>query len=128
MIGLGRERENGCKMQLLTICKSKIHRATVTEANLSYVGSITIDEHLMERAGIKKAELVQVWNLANGNRFETYALPGSRRSGIVCVNGAAAHLCKPGDKVIVVAFALTDEEITPKWILVDDENKFLRNL
>lgn len=115
-------------MQLLTICKSKIHRATVTEANLSYVGSITIDQHLMERAGIKKAELVQVWNLANGNRFETYALPGSRRSGIVCVNGAAAHLCKPGDKVIIVAFALTDEEITPKWILVDDENKFLRNL
>jgi len=113
-------------MQLLSICKSKIHRATVTEANLDYVGSITIDEDLMDRSGLKKGELVQVWNVSNGERFETYAIPGARRSGIICVNGAAAHLAKAGDKVIIVSFVLTDEEITPKMILVDEENKFLR--
>ena len=113
-------------MQLLSICKSKIHRATVTEANLDYVGSITIDEDLMDRSGLKKAELVHVWNVSNGERFETYAIPGARRSGIICVNGAAAHLAKAGDKVIIVSFVLTDEEITPKMILVDEENKFLR--
>ena len=115
-------------MQLLSICKSKIHRATVTEANVDYVGSITIDRDLMERAGIQKGELVHVWNVANGNRFETYAVPGPKRSGVICVNGAAAHRCKPGDKVIIVAFVLTDEEITPKMILVNEENKFLRNI
>lgn len=113
-------------MQLLSICKSKIHRATVTEANLDYVGSITIDEDLMDRSGIKKGELVHVWNVSNGERFETYAVPGARRSGIICANGAAAHLAKAGDKVIIVSFVLTDEEITPKMILVDEENKFLR--
>jgi aspartate 1-decarboxylase len=96
-------------MQLLNICKSKIHRATVTESNVEYIGSIAIDEDLMERAAIKKNELVHVWNIANGNRFETYAMPGPRRSGVICVNGAAAHLCQPGDKVIIVAFVLTDE-------------------
>jgi len=113
-------------MQLLSICKSKIHRATVTEANLDYVGSITIDEDLMDRSGLKNGELVQVWNVSNGERFETYAIPGARRSGIICVNGAAAHLAKAGDKVIIVSFVLTDEEITPRMILVDEENKFLR--
>ncbi|HUV05282.1 MAG TPA: aspartate 1-decarboxylase [Armatimonadota bacterium] len=115
-------------MQLVNICKSKIHRATVTESNPQYVGSITIDLDLMERSGIKKGELVHVWNLDNGNRFETYAIPGAKRSGVICVNGAAACLCKPGDKVIIVAFVLTDEEITPKMILVDEENKFLRSI
>jgi len=114
--------------QLLSICKSKIHRATVTEADLNYIGSITIDSDLMERSGIRKGELVQVWNVANGNRFETYALPGSKRSGIICINGAAAHLADVGDKVIIVSFVLTDEEITPRWILVDEQNKFLRNV
>ena len=115
-------------MQLLSICKSKIHRATVTDANVDYVGSITIDLDLMERSGIKQGELVHVWNVANGNRFETYAIPGPKRSGTICINGAAAHLCKPGDKVIIVAFVLTDEEITPKMVLVDDQNRFLRNI
>ena len=113
-------------MQLLTICKSKIHRATVTDANVDYVGSITIDEDLMQRAAIKKGELVHVWNVANGNRFETYAIPGQKRSGIICINGAAAHLAKRGDKVIIASFVLTDEEITPKMVLVDEENMFLR--
>lgn len=115
-------------MQLLNICKSKIHRATVTDANIDYVGSITIDQDLMERSGIKKGEQVHVWNVANGNRFETYAIPGTRRSGTICINGAAAHLCKPGDKVIIVAFVLTDEEITPNLILVDESNMFLRKM
>lgn len=115
-------------MQLLNICKSKIHRATVTDANIDYVGSITIDQDLMDRSGIKKGELVHVWNVANGNRFETYAIPGTRRSGIICINGAAAHLCKPGDKVIIVAFVLTDEEISPNLILVDEKNMFLRKM
>ncbi len=112
--------------QLLNICKSKIHRATVTQCELDYIGSITIDSDLMDRAGIVKGELVHVWNVSNGSRFETYALPGEKRSGVICVNGAAAHLAECGDKVIIVAFVLTDEEIAAKWILVDDENKFLR--
>jgi len=115
-------------MQLLTICKSKIHRATVTEANVDYVGSIIIDQDLMERSGIKKGELVHVWNVANGNRFETYALPGKPGSGRIGVLGAAARLCSPGDKVIIVSFVLTDEEIVPKMILVDEENKYVKDL
>lgn len=115
-------------MQLYMILKSKIHRATVTEANVDYVGSITVDRDLMERSGIKNGELVHVWNIVNGNRFETYAIPAPKRSGTVCINGAAAHLCSPGDKVIIVAFVLTDEEVTPKVILVDEDNKFLRSL
>ena len=115
-------------MQLLTLLKSKIHRATVTDANADYVGSITIDQDLMERSGIRNGELVHVWNVINGKRFVTYAIPGEKRSGAICVNGAAAHLCKPGDKVIIVAFTLTDEDITPRMILVDDDNKFLRSI
>lgn len=111
-------------MQLVNICKSKIHRATVTDANVDYIGSITIDEELMELSGIRNGELVQVWNVTNANRFETYAIPAPKGSGTICINGAAAHLCKPGDKVIIVAFVLTDEEITPQMILVDEENRF----
>lgn len=115
-------------VQLLNVLKSKIHRATVTDANVDYVGSITIDRDLMERSGIREYELVHVWNVTNGERFETYALPGEKRSGVICVNGAAAHLVKKGDKVIIVAFVLTDEEIEPKMVLVDDDNMFLRYL
>lgn len=115
-------------MQLLSICKSKIHRATVTEACVDYIGSITIDKDLMLRSGIKTGELVHVWNVQNGNRFETYAIPGESGSGVICINGAAAHLCKPGDKVIIVSFVLTDEEIEPKMILVDDKNRYLRSI
>ena len=115
-------------MKLLNICKSKIHRATVTDANLDYVGSITIDEELMEYAAIREHELVHVWNVSNGDRFETYAIPGARGSGTICVNGAAAHLATKGDKVIIVSFVLTDEEIIPKMILVDDENRYVRDV
>lgn len=115
-------------MQLLNICKSKIHRATVTDANIDYVGSVTIDQDLMDRSGIRKGELVHIWNVENGNRWETYAIPGARRSGTICINGAAAHLCKAGDKVIIVSFVLTDEEISPNLILVDENNMFLRKM
>ncbi|HEY3284543.1 MAG TPA: aspartate 1-decarboxylase [Armatimonadota bacterium] len=111
-------------MRLYTLCKSKIHRATVTETNVDYVGSIAIDEDLIERAGLLKGELVHVWNVSNGERFETYVLAAPKGSGFICVNGAAAHRCRQGDKVIIVSFVLTDEEITPKMAMVDEHNRF----
>lgn len=115
-------------MKLLSICKSKIHRATVTEANLDYIGSVSIDRDLMDAAGLVPGELVHVWNVSNGRRLETYAIPGERGSGVICLNGAAAHLCKAGDKVIIVSFVLTDEEIDPKMILVDDQNRITQRI
>lgn len=111
-------------MRLLTVLKSKIHRATVTEANVDYVGSITIDRDLIERVDLVPGELVHVWNVDNGQRFETYVMVGKRGSGIICVNGAAARRVEVGHKLIIAAFALTDEPLTPKMILVDAENKF----
>ncbi|CAH8771418.1 aspartate 1-decarboxylase [Paenibacillus dendritiformis] len=107
--------------------KSKIHRATVTEANLNYVGSITIDEHLMELADIWANEKVQIVNNYNGARLETYVIPGPRHSGVICLNGAAARLVQPGDNVIIISYAsMTDEEArsyTPKIVFVDGDNK-----
>lgn len=107
--------------------KSKIHRATVTAANLNYVGSITIDSELLEAADILPQEKVQVVNNNNGARFETYVIAGERGSGIICVNGAAARLVQPGDIVIIISYGLfTDEEarkLQPKVILVDENNK-----
>ncbi len=91
---------------LINILKSKIHRVTVTEANLDYIGSITIDENLMEAAGIFPGEQVAVVDNTNGARIETYVIKGKRNSGCICVNGAAAHLIKPGDTVIIMAYAL----------------------
>ena len=115
-------------MRLISLIKSKIHRATVTEANLDYIGSITIDRDLMERADLVPGERVHVWNVANGQRFETYTMPGERGSGVICVNGAAAHRVRKGDKVIIVSFVMTDERIEPRMILVDEENRFAGNL
>jgi aspartate 1-decarboxylase len=112
-------------MQLRAICKSKIHRATVTEANLDYIGSIAIDTELLERADILPGEKVGVWNVTNGERIETYAIPAPAGSGQLMVNGAAARRFQRGDKVIVVAFVLTDEAITPRMILVDERNRFV---
>lgn len=107
----------------LTILKSKIHRVTVTEANLDYIGSITIDEDLMDAAGILPNEKVAVVDNTNGARLETYAIPGERGSGCICMNGAAAHLINPGDTVIIMAYALmTHEEAVqhkPKVIFPD---------
>ena len=111
---------------LREICKSKIHRATVTEVNLNYEGSLTIDEELMEAADILPFEKVYVFNVTNGARFETYAIPGQRGSGVICVNGAAARLAQVGDLVIIASFALlTDEELKTfkaKVVLVDTKN------
>lgn len=109
------------------LMKSKIHRATVTEANLNYVGSITIDEELMERADICEGEKVQVVNNNNGERFETYVIPGERNSGIICLNGAAARLVQPGDKIIIIAYCMIEKESAKSFeqniVFVDDKNK-----
>jgi len=95
---------------LLQILKSKIHRVTVTEANLDYIGSITIDEALMEATNIYSGERVQVVDNTNGARLETYVIPGKRNSGCICINGAAAHLMHVGDTVIIMAYALMTPE------------------
>jgi len=112
-----------------TLLKSKIHRATVTEADLDYEGSITIDEDLMEAAGIWPHEAVHVWNVTRGTRLETYALKGQRGSGVICINGAAAHLNRPGDKVILATFADMEEaearDFVPAVVFVDDKNRMV---
>ena len=106
--------------------KSKIHRATVTDADLNYVGSITIDRGLMEAADLLEYEQVHVVNINNGARFETYVIEGERDSRTICLNGAAARLAQPGDKVIVISYATYNEaELQghePKIVLVDDVN------
>ena len=108
--------------------RSKIHRATVTETRLDYEGSITIDQDLLDRSGIWVGEKVSVADVNNGNRFETYTLPGARGSGIIAVNGAAAHLVSEGDLVIIMAYELTDEPIRAKVLLVDSDNGVAREL
>lgn len=114
---------------MICMLKSKIHRATVTEANLNYVGSITIDEDLMDAVGIYENERVQIVNVNNGERFDTYVIKGERGKGDICLNGAAARLVHVGDKIIIMAYAYIDEkearEMKPKVILVDEENKIL---
>lgn len=111
-------------MQLRTICKSKIHHATVTRADLDYIGSIGIDAGLLRLADIIPGEKVAVWNVSTGARIETYAIPLTEGSGQVVVNGAAARYFQRGDKVIIVAFVLTDEVIEPRMFLVDGDNAF----
>ena len=106
------------------VLRSKIHKATVTEANLDYIGSITIDEDLIDRAGLWPGERVLVVDNTNGARLETYVMVGDRGSGIICMNGAAAHLIKVGDQIIVMGFELTDAPVTARNILVDDLNRF----
>ena len=103
--------------------RSKIHRATVTETRLDYEGSITVDQDLLDKAGIWLGEKVLVADVNNGNRFETYTLPGERGSGIIALNGAAAHLCNIGDKIIIMGYELTDEPIKAKVVLVDEKNR-----
>jgi aspartate 1-decarboxylase len=109
--------------------KSKIHRATVTEADLNYVGSITIDQALMQAAGILPGEKVQVVDINNGNRFETYTLEGPADSGVICINGAAARLVQPGDKVIIITYCWLDaaeaKAYKPTVVFVDDQNAIL---
>ncbi len=110
----------------LEMLKSKIHRATVTQAELNYVGSITIDEVLMEAAGIYEYEKVQIADVDNGSRFETYVIAGEKGSGIICLNGAAARMVSTGDKVIIMCYAqMTPQEAKenpPKVVFVDEKN------
>ena len=110
-----------------TLFKSKIHRATVTHADLEYEGSVTIDEDLMTAAGIWEYEAVHVWNITRGTRLQTYAIKGQAGSGIICINGAAAHLNQPGDRVILATFAEMDEAEArahvPNVVLVDAQNR-----
>lgn len=111
----------------LNMFKSKIHRATVTHADLSYEGSVSVDSDLLDAAGILPYEAVHIWNVTRGSRLTTYALPGQRGSGSVCVNGAAAHLNQPGDLVILATFAeMTPEEArrhVPTVVRVDAKNR-----
>ena len=109
---------------------AKIHRATVTEARLDYVGSITVDADLLEAAGIAEYEYVQIANVTNGKRLTTYTIAGERGSGIICLNGAAAHKAQLGDKVIIMAYAdYTEEELKdhkPNVVFVNDDNSIKR--
>lgn len=110
-----------------TMLKSKIHRATVTEANLDYEGSITIDRDLLKKADIWPFERVEIYNVDNGARFATYAIEGEAGSGVICLNGAAAHLAKPGHKVIIASYVnMTEADIAhykPKLVFVDSKNR-----
>lgn len=115
-------------MKLRVICKSKIHRAVVTGADLNYVGSVGIDQELLDRTDIIAGEQVSIWNINNGTRIDTYAISLPRGSGQVVINGAAARHFHAGDKVIIVAFCLTDEIVEPRMIAVDEQNRFLQNL
>ena len=107
--------------------KSKIHRATVTRADLDYVGSIEIDQDLMEAADLIHNEMVHVWNITSGDRFITYAVPGPAGSGVVCINGAAAHRASAGDLVIIASFVQLDDQEAKAWrprlIFVDENNQ-----
>ena len=112
-----------------TMCKGKIHRATVTEANLNYVGSITIDQDLLDAADIYPYEKVQVVNINNGARLETYTIAGARGSGVICLNGAAARLAAEGDIVIIMSYGLYDEKeirsLEPRIVFVDADNRLV---
>ena len=115
-----------------TLMRAKIHRATVTDADLNYVGSITIDRDLMDAADLLEYEQVQIVDIDNGARFETYVIEGRRASGTICLNGAAARLVQPGDKIIVIAYGNFDEaelaEHEPRIVLVDEDNRIVRKL
>lgn len=111
----------------IEMLKGKIHRATVTQAELDYVGSITVDEALLGAAGIREYQKVQVVNINNGNRIETYTIAGEKDSGVICLNGAAARHFSPNDLVIIMAYASYNEKdlenYSPKVVFVDDKNK-----
>lgn len=112
------------------MCKGKIHRATVTQAELDYVGSITIDERLMREADIKPYEVVQITSLRNATRWKTYALPAPAGSGKICLNGPPAHLFQPGDLVIILSVGLFDEDeitsLVPRVVFVDEQNQITK--
>ena len=107
--------------------KAKIHRATVTDSNLDYQGSVTVDEGLLEKAGIIPYEQVDIYDITNGERFTTYAIVGPRNSGVICINGAAAHKAKRGDLVIIVSYGVFEDKelkgFEPKVVFVDEKNR-----
>lgn len=110
--------------------KSKIHRAKITQADLNYVGSVTIDEDLLDAANLIEGERVQIVNNNNGERLETYTIKGERGSGVICLNGAAARRCQVGDIIIIIAYAWMSEDearaFEPSVVFVDDENKIIK--
>lgn len=114
----------------LNMLKAKIHRAKVVQAELNYVGSITIDEELLEKAGILEYEMVQVVDIDNGKRFETYTIAGERGSGLICVNGAAARCVQVGDNIIIMSYCQLDEDEAalhkPRVVFVNEENKITK--
>ena len=114
----------------ITLLKAKIHRAVVKQADLDYVGSITIDSRLLRESGIREYEKVEIADITNGNRLETYAIAGEEGSGMICLNGAAAQLVSPGDKIIIMAYAtMTPEEAEnhrPTVLFVDEDNNIVR--
>ena len=114
---------------LISVCKSKIHRATLTEANLDYEGSITIDADLMEAADIVENEKVQIANISNGERLETYVIKGKSGSGVICLNGAAARKGNVGDLIIIISYGLVNKEeassVKPKIVRVDNNNRII---
>ena len=113
-------------MQLLQLLKCKLHHARVTYANPDYVGSIEIDGRLMDRIGLQDGELVHVWAVDHTSRITTYAFSGP--PGVIGLNGGAAHFFKAGDRLVIAAFALTDEKIEPKMLLLDEDNNVVREM
>ena len=110
------------------VLRSKIHKAIVTESRLDYIGSITIDDDLIRKAGFWPGEKVLVASNTTGKRLETYVMVGRKGSGTICMNGAAAHIIKAGEEIIVMGFELSDKPVKPKNVLVDKKNKFVRFL
>lgn len=113
---------------LRELLQSKIHKATITGADLSYIGSITIDQDLLDRIDLWPGQKVTVVSNTSGHRLETYVIAGERNSGMICINGAAALLIKKGEEVIIFSYALSDRPVRPKCILVDSQNKYIQDL
>lgn len=113
---------------LRELLQSKIHKAIVTQADLAYIGSITIDQDLLDRIDLWPGQKVTVVSNTSGNRLETYVISGARGTGVIGINGAAALLIKKGEEIIIFSYALSDRPITPKMILVDSENKYVQDL
>jgi len=110
------------------VLRSKIHKATVTEANLAYMGSITIDESLVKRAGLIEGERVLITSNTSGARLETYVILGESGAGDICMNGAAAHLINAGEEIIIMGFELSETPVDPQVVLVDEKNRFVKYL
>jgi aspartate 1-decarboxylase len=113
---------------LRELLKSKLHHATVTEANVDYIGSVTIDRDLMDSVDLWAGEFVHIWNVTNGERLTTYVIEGERGSGVICLNGPAALKNRVGDKLIIAAFGFSNEPIVPKVVLLDENNKVMRTM